>query len=190
MKTHRFSETLGHRNEHSLGVYHPSIRTLLLFGKINPKETQDTLFHEAFHQYLHLAVDRAPWWFNEGYAEYFGAATFDKRWKATEGPVQTGRLRDLKAYPRIVSFEKIMMMGPREFMGGNVGLHYAQSWAMVHFFERSGNIEYKDVFDKYTAAILANKPAREAYDASFGADDAPLLSDMQAAFLRYVAKLK
>lgn len=189
---HVFGDTLARREDRSVGLYHPHIRTLLLFGKVSPKETQEVLFHEAFHQYLDVAVRHAPIWFNEGLAEYFGATTFDGAWKPVEGglqPKRLGHLRSLLDERPPVDFQELMLMSPARFMDGDAGLHYAQSWAMVHWFLRGGHAAATRAFHLYRDAVLAGKPPRACFEATFGAADAPPLSTLQSAFLGYLKGL-
>ncbi len=180
-----FSDTLSHRLEHTLGVYHPTIKTLLLFHKIDTEAMQDVLFHEAFHQYLDIAVNRAPIWFNEGLAEYYGATAFDAAAKAKEGGVQTPRRPALKralANGSLVPFRSLMLMRPPSFMNGDVGLHYAQSWAMVHWFKQGGNATARALFDRYVKEVLAGRSQQACFEASFGDPAAPAPEDLATAF--------
>jgi Flp pilus assembly protein TadD len=186
---HVFSDTLARRHDRTAGVYHPLIKTLLLFGRISPKETQEVLFHEAFHQYLDLAVRHPPPWFNEGLAEYFGATTFDSSWRPTEGGIQRERLGHLRqrldTRPPL-PFKEIMTMPQHRFMDEDAPFHYAQSWAMVHWFLRGGHGGARRLFDDYRRAVLAGKSISACFDASFGAQGAPPRDGLQAAFLAYV----
>lgn len=186
----QFAAALGNRSEHTAGVYHSGLRTLMLIGRLSADDTRDTLFHEAFHQYLHLAVDRAPWWLNEGLAEYYGATTFDRSRKPKVGGIQKGRLATLKSRMRkgpIVEFAKLMQMGPTAFMQPDrASLHYAQSWAMVHFFRHGGRVEWREMFRRYVELVLENKSPKKAYAETFASLEPTDWGELVNAFRRYV----
>ncbi len=184
----QFSATLDHRIEHSLGLYHPTIKTLLLIANVDDEATRRTLYHEAFHQYLDLAVSRAPHWFNEGLAEYYGATSFDVSGRPTEGGILKDRLLELRR-GKFEPFKRIMLMSPAAFMNPETAsLHYAQSWAMVYYFRRGMNLQATRQFDLYTKAILAGKNRDEAWAASFGAPSVDIDS-IESAFADYVTGL-
>jgi len=222
-----FANTLESGAEHSDGVYHPVIKTLLLNAQMSSTATQNVLFHEAFHQYLDQAVARAPIWLNEGLAEYYGATTFDISRKAREGALQKGRLanlrqrlgprptisgEDLEPYrpppadgsideveelrpsdpPRnaLVPFETLMMMAPVAFMHEEMApIHYAQSWAMIHFFKHGNDPAARVCFDRYCAAVLEGKSQRAAFEAGFKHEFAPSIADLERAFGTYLGTL-
>jgi hypothetical protein len=192
---HVFSDTLAQRVEHSLGVYHPLIKTLLLFHTMSAAETQEVLFHEAFHQYLDIAVSRPPIWFNEGMAEYYGATTFDAAYKPAEGGLQAGRLASLRARPKgssgkLLPFKTIMLLPPAAFMASDPGRNYAQSWAMVHWFKRGPDVRARETFQRYVAAVLAGKSQKACFDETFGALQDGELDRWQRDFVAYLGSLK
>lgn len=189
---HAYANTLGTSLEHSEGVYHSGLRTLMLIGRLSRAETQDTLFHEAFHQYLHTVVDRAPIWFNEGLAEYYGATEFGRtNMRPTAGAVQKGRLRNLRSRKdRLVPFDRLMRMSPREFMNpDDAAFHYAQSWAMVHFFKHGGTPAWRNMFREYTSEILRNAASKDAFETAFGSLKSSDWVSMKNVFLTYVGNL-
>ena len=189
---HLFASSFEHGAERTLGLYHPTIKTLLLIGKTNVEDTTDVLLHEAFHQYLDLAVPRAPLWFNEGLAEYFGATDFDRDGRGLEGGIQRRRLNDLKAHVSrdgLVPFASIMQMSRNEFMSEAVPIHYAQSWAMVHFFRRTNLRGGGDLFRKYTERLISGSSPAAAYDESFGQESVSL-ADLQSAFEEHLKSLR
>jgi len=186
-----FTATLSRRAEHSLGVYHSSLNTLLLFASLCEQQNLEVVFHEAFHQYLDTAVSDVPYWLNEGFAEYFGATRFTEDNRAVEGGILVGRLTGLKSHledlKEPVPFARIMQMNPRDFMQSEtVGLHYAQSWSMVHFFRRGKNAPATAKFQAYVDALIAGKKAPEAYQCTFGNAKAPALDTLEDAWRRYL----
>jgi hypothetical protein len=65
---------LGHNAEHSIGMFIPSTRMLLIADQGNSRDTFEVLFHEAFHQFLNRYVKNPPMWLNEGLAVHYGSA--------------------------------------------------------------------------------------------------------------------
>jgi len=60
--------------EHTNGMYLHAHQLLLVLDQGNPDDTYETLFHEAFHQFLRRYVSNPPMWLNEGLATHFGSA--------------------------------------------------------------------------------------------------------------------
>ncbi len=58
--------------EHSIGMYVPSCKLLLILDQGNFEDTYEVLFHEAFHQFIDRHVKRPPVWVNEGLATHYG----------------------------------------------------------------------------------------------------------------------
>ncbi len=54
------------------GMFLPGADALLILDRGNPDDTMQTLFHEAFHQFMHRYVKNPPMWLNEGLATYYG----------------------------------------------------------------------------------------------------------------------
>jgi|GEM_PF-1945751 len=61
-------------SEHTIGMYIPSCRLLVIMDQGNFNETTEVLFHEAFHQFMHRYVNNPPIWLNEGLAVHYGYA--------------------------------------------------------------------------------------------------------------------
>ena len=140
-----------------------------------------TVQHEGFHQYMNRVSDHTPpIWFNEGMAEYFETATI-RRGRMTPGDPVTGNLvtlarRDLEWVP----LAELVVMPPRDFQQGDVGLHYAESWAVVHYLLHSDR-KSRQVLLSYFDALLAGASAAEAAEHLFSdVDAAELLKRVQA----------
>lgn len=187
-----FTDVLVNRLEHTLGVFIPSLNTLMFHAGLSEAQDQNVVFHEAFHQYLATATTTAPIWLNEGLAEYYGATVFGAGGEAGVGGILEGRLAMLRSHaaakrPR-VPFAKILTMAPAEYMSAPAApLHYAQSWAMCHWFKQGAEDATRALFDAYLRAILAGTPAQEAYRDTFAALRGDGLAALESAFDRYVA---
>lgn len=58
--------------EHSIGMYVPSCKLLLILDQGNFDDTYEVLFHEAFHQFIDRYIADPPIWVNEGLAVHYG----------------------------------------------------------------------------------------------------------------------
>ena len=183
---HAFAGSITSGHDQTIGLYHPLIKTLLLTSKVGSDATQHIIFHEAFHQYLDLAVSEPPSWLNEGLAEYYGATTFDVSNRATEGGIVQVRLPTLRKH-ELIPLKTLAALTHDEFMNPKtVGLHYAQSWAFVHFCKRGGKEGYTKMFDVYCAAIVAGRPASDAFGMAFGRDGEAEIPAIEREFRSYV----
>jgi tetratricopeptide (TPR) repeat protein len=185
--------TLSGRQEWTLGYFHPLYKELLLFEDVDPEATLQTLYHEAFHQFMSLMVARAPYWYNEGIAEYMGGIKIDV---PKSGPskilerarILDGRLKVLKMLlPLALKFEDIMMESPAQFYSGPVSFKYSQAWSMVHFFYEYDRGKYRPRIDAYFRRLKDGGSPREAFESGFG--DAKV-ADLQKEWLEYVKKLE
>ncbi|MFT4540726.1 MAG: hypothetical protein ACI835_003183 [Planctomycetota bacterium] len=122
---------------HTLGVYLPTMETILLWNSSDPGQTMDTVRHEAFHQFFHRFANNPPIWLDEGLANYFAFSRTGTGWRnggASKDHVALlvileGR-RDL---PKLRGF---LSQSRREFMS-NAVINYTVAWGFVHFLQHS-----------------------------------------------------
>ncbi|MAG58313.1 MAG: hypothetical protein CMJ83_18660 [Planctomycetes bacterium] len=190
-----FAGTLMSRTaESTAGVYHPAIRTLLLFDDVDRESTFDTLFHEAFHQYLDRVNASPPIWFNEGMAELFGALEVDDNGVKGLG-LHVGRLRELRHTlidepESIPDLDDLLRMTKVAFYDRDtVSLHYAVAWSLCHYFMTGTRGKARDLFRTYAKAILEGKTGDEAYQASFGAEAGKKAESFRRGWLRHLRRL-
>ena len=67
-----------------------------------------------------------------------------------------------------------------------VALHYAQSWALVHFFKQCGNPVYARMFQSYCDAVIAGKSQADAWTLAFERPDVPRTDVIDVEFRAYV----
>ncbi|MDF1661984.1 MAG: DUF1570 domain-containing protein [Planctomycetota bacterium] len=166
--------TRNSRAESTLGYFHPVYDQLLLFEdpEGSTEETLDTLYHEGFHQFISRICPSLPFWANEGLAEYFGPTRFDDygtvKSTGALNPLRLPYLRDYKkrALP-FLKFADLMNQSGRQFQSGNVGLKYAQSWSMIHFFKH-GTQGRGPLFKAYFEMLRAGRTAEYAYKKTYG----------------------
>ncbi len=182
--------TLSGRQEWTLGYFHPLFKELLLFEDVDIDATLQTLYHEAFHDFMNQIAPRTPFWFNEGIAEYMGGLKIEvskKDAKVVEkAKILDGRLRGLRgALPLALPFKDIMLQTPGQFYAGPVSFKYAQAWSMVHFFFETP--AHRPRIESYLRALVKGGSSQAAYEAGFG--DAPM-DALQKEWLEYVKGMK
>jgi len=185
--------TLLRRQEFTLGYFMPAFRELLLFEDVDLDDTLQTLYHEAFHEFMSRMVPRPPYWYNEGIAEYMAGLRIEEKdgsLRVTEkARIQQGRLQDLRILfqiQQVFSFQDIMNQTPSEFYSGLMGFKYAQAWSMLHYFYEFENGKHRAKIERYFELLRDRKPAREVFDEVFGKDWAELEMEWRA----YVEKLE
>ncbi len=107
---------------------------LISFVHSSFKETQKFLIHELTHIFLNYYLDRIPLWLDEGIATYMQTALI-QRGRLKQGIPAYGFLKELRqAYreKRNIPLKELFKMGPDDD-SKFTPLHYAQSWALVHF---------------------------------------------------------
>lgn len=157
-----YIDYVGHDYRWTLGLWMPGKRELVIApsgggkqksqGGKAKKEILDTAYHEAFHQYVHYALNQIslPLWFNEGHACLFEAAVFSRArpyviLEENESRAEfLQRVGDLGYETDVV---KIMSMSRAEFYledlrGDGVDMmraqHYASAWAIIYFLRKGG----------------------------------------------------
>jgi tetratricopeptide (TPR) repeat protein len=184
--------TLSNRQEWTLGYFHPMYRELLLFEDVDQEATLQTLYHEAFHQFMALMVPRAPFWYNEGIAEFMGGIKVEiikAQSKIIErARILDGRLKGLKMSLNFaLKFEDIMMQTPAQFYSGPVSFKYAQAWSMVHFLYEASGGKHRPKIEAYFRKLKEGGTPREAYQAAFGESN---IEELQKEWLEYVKKME
>jgi len=180
--------TLLDRAEFTLGYFMPPFRELLLFEDVEMDDTLQTLYHEAFHQFMMMMVARPPYWYNEGIAEYMGGITIEGGAIKQKGRILEGRLKGLKRHLDMAfPFENLMKQSPGAFYSGPASFKYAQAWSMIHFFYEHEKGKHRKLIDAYYRALLEGKEIDEAYDAAFGGVD---MKALQAEWRAYAEKME
>jgi len=184
--------TLSNRQEWTLGYFHPLYKELLLFEDADLEATLQTLYHEAFHQFMAMMVPKAPFWYNEGIAEFMGGIKVEvvkAQSKIVErARILDGRLKGLKMSLNFaLKFEDIMMQTPAQFYSGPVSFKYAQAWSMVHFLYEGSGGKHRPRIETYFKKLKDGGTPREAYTAGFGDTN---IDELQKEWLEYVKKME
>jgi hypothetical protein len=177
------------------GFYSPGDKVLVLLQRPY-YDLIPTVYHEAFHQYLHFYVGdgvEVPVWYNEGMAMYFEGMQRDEKTKA----------KDLD--PRLIDKRKIRMVQDALFTRTHVpieklidlshtdfhekdkeSLHYHQSFAVAYFLMESSRSKLALDFAK---TLKETKSAEEANAKLFG-KERKNLKKVEAVWKGFVAKLE
>ncbi|TAH38002.1 MAG: DUF1570 domain-containing protein [Planctomycetota bacterium] len=133
--------------ENTAGMYSSALKQLLVWNQPDPQQWLDTVRHEGFHQYLDRLMDDPPCWFNEGCASYFETAAWSGE-RFLEGGVNELRRHDLGRAPSMIPLAQFLREDAYAFYFRELYLHYAQSWAFIHFLRNSGP-ERADLFQRF-----------------------------------------
>ena len=123
------------------GHWNP-VREELVLYEAGREDSLRTLYHEAFHQYVHHAIgELGPhYWFNEGYGDYFAGARFTDEGKVTQIQAHPGRLPVIQEAIRASthsSWAEMIRMERSAYYGPKVGIHYAMGWSMIYFLREA-----------------------------------------------------
>jgi len=171
------------------GVFFPLTKELEIFElpeDATGEKTSEILFHEGFHQFFDriVAVQRTPYWANEGLGDYFGTTGSQMRTNKV-GRLQRERLAELFAFGPI-PVDDLMMSDARDFMS-HAFQRYAQSWSVVHFIMQGDGGRWKPLLVSYLEHLRAGRSPVNAYNRTFGRID---MDEFEQAWLRYVYKLR
>ena len=155
-----YVDYVGRDYQWTLGLWMPSKRELVISpsrsgtqgskGSKAKKEILDTAYHEAFHQYVHYALNQVslPLWFNEGHACLFEAAVFSRARPYVvleENESRADFLRQVSDFGYETDVVQVMSMSRDEFYleglrGDGVdrmrAQHYASAWAITYFLRK------------------------------------------------------
>ncbi len=205
-----FGKALGFDEvDKTAGFYRPFMRLLV----VNASETgkkykhlwqsgRETLFHEAFHQFIDYYIENSPTWFNEGLATFFMEYDEDPAagGRLTLGPVRktpigamgmtdyqvvVGALKPTAKDP-LVPLEKLTAGDTPDFYEKEkMYVRYAQSWGVVRFLVE-GHPKGKKILLEYFKALKDGKGAAEAQKAAFKGED---WTKLEKAFKAYFDRL-
>lgn len=185
------------RVEHTRGLFVPSVDLLVILDFGDASETYTTLFHEAFHQFLHRHVPYAPMWVNEGLATYYetarptgGGLAFDR--KRDEFFQVVKEAADAKL---LIPFDILLAAGQREFYEPvkmptlrfpRSVIYYAQSYTLCAYI-LSDN-EGRMLLRRYLQTLAAATSDGDAARITAETFPETLLEALVTPWLQYVNK--
>lgn len=172
-----YNQDLGHGDvSGTAGIYSPLLKQLLIWNLPDRASMLRTALHEGFHQYLDRVMPDAPVWFNEGLAEYFERAGYERgRW--IEGQLAAEHL-DLLLDPAaaLPALPELLAMDAPAFQR-DPAASYALSWGLVHSL-RNGDNRSQTLFRQLFGGLCEGGGGAAAARALLGgADGLPALEE-------------
>jgi tetratricopeptide (TPR) repeat protein len=163
---HAYTRDLfGSAQRNTLGLYSGALKQLLIWNLPEKEMMMRTIRHEGLHQFLDRMLDVTPIWFNEGLAEYFETAELVRgRWQPG-APVKSHVAQLLSRKTKWAPLGELVRMKPAKFMS-DPGLHYAESWALIHTL-LEGDRKTKAIFQDYLDALAEGLDQDAAADRAF-----------------------
>lgn len=159
-------DLFGSQPFNTAGLYSPVLKQLLIWNLPDHERMMATVRHEGFHQYLDRMAGETPTWFNEGTAEYIETARLE-RGKMTPGaPLMNSVYYLADPKTRWADMSELVTMSRSEFYG-DTALHYAQSWALIHYLLHSDR-DNSQRYEAYLEAVLDGADRFEAAERAFG----------------------
>ena len=197
----RFSASLRFTGmENVLGYYVPGFRVLVFYdqpegripGRRLSQGTLEVLLHETFHQWLHLHIDDAPRWFDEGMAEYFGIGEMTSsglRYGLVPS-IHPSRLDNIRealtgGYGEPMALADMIRASRATFYGSNAAVNYAQAWSFVHYLGSFS--KGQKLLREYFKALQRGSDQEVAFRDVFGEVD---MQAMEREWREYVGRLR
>lgn len=194
-----YRASTGEKNDQSIGLWDPSREELLVSAEGDRNAAQETMRHEAFHQYLHYATGRGDhaMWFNEGHATFFESIQYNPAKNAVK-ILDTGRrAEEVAKNPERVAkaIARTLKMSRADYYGGSletVNFHYTTGWAITYFLEKGVYADedfapYRKILPKYLEEMTAGASADEATAKAWALVEG---RDVAADFLKFWTKYR
>lgn len=185
-----YRASTGDQDQMSCGLWDPS-RDELLVAAENPEQAQNTMRHEAFHQYLHYATGNGwhAMWFNEGHACFFENVKYNPAKNTVKVVDEGNRSMWVSKNPELYArqIKAILRMDRTAFYSGDVNTHYCTAWALVYFLEKGAYASdefaaYRTIVPKYLELTGKGMDAQEATAQAWEAVEG---RDVAADFLKF-----
>lgn len=181
-----YTEYVGDALAWSAGMWMPNRKELVLrsFEDAGTKERRELLFrtayHEAFHQYLFYALDRAEAsaWFNEGHAALFETVEIRSRGaRILQDDAKVAYLQQLLK-ERELTVAEILGLSYDDFYAPTQAQrvnHYVMAWGFVYYLRLGATKDaregYAGILDGYLDALRETRDAAEATRRAFAGID-------------------
>jgi hypothetical protein len=180
----------------SAGAFSSGDRLLAAFlENRSQEEVFRTLYHEGFHQFLFSRIARdVPIWVNEGFAEYFAAATWNGK-EFTLGQVpgqdlhllqQTLERGNYIPLKQLFAMDTDMWINNLRRSDGRANVQYVEAWSVVHFLTHAREGSYRTALLSYLKRISGGVDQRKAFAEAIGSD----VRGFERAWKSYVRGLK
>lgn len=155
-----------------------AVGTRLSIGKYEDLNSQTILFHEyAHHLMLQHFAGYYPWWFVEGFAEYYGTTRILPG-NVMEVGLPAQHRTSIFRHPDWLALKDMLTARTYEDIHYRVWHLYAEGWLLVHYLnnapERAGQLR------RYLAAINSGVDLKTAMDTAFGKDAEALDKELRS----------
>lgn len=159
--------------------------------------------HELTHALSFRGMKQMSWpkgfWFVEGWSQYSEYSVWDNdtirygtirmvdipAFGGIKLPNKLERLQDAIYEGGIEPMEEFLDMSQRGFMSGEVGLHYAQAWALFYFLNHYDDCKYKAQFIKFLQLCCKGKSNADTFKKRFG-----LIEPIEKEFMEWLEDLE
>ena len=148
-------------------------------------DTDEVVFHEMQHVFLHNNLGHLPAWFDEGFADLLSSVRVQSGGrKVVLGAPIDHRVRTLRS-STLIPVSRLLMAGhnsPYYNDRDKQSMFYAQSWALVHF------LFFREPYDgarrlaEFLSQLRSDVPPETAYRQVFGAE----LSELDRQLSAYI----
>ena len=185
-----YRASTGDADQMSCGLWDPS-RDELLIAAEDRAQAQDTMRHEAFHQYLHYATGNGfhAMWFNEGHACFFENVRYNPAKNTVKVVDEGSRAMWVAKNPEshAAQIKATLRMDRAAFYSGDVNAHYCTAWAIVYFLEKGAYTAeefapYRAIVPKYLELTAKGVDAQAATEQAWSAVEG---RDVAADFLKF-----
>ncbi|MEX1026058.1 MAG: hypothetical protein WD226_13370 [Planctomycetota bacterium] len=168
----------------------------------DPKDrdrTLNTLFHEAFHQYMHYYCAgelRLHGWFNEGNADFYGGYIYlSGQIRPKESDTREAEIKAMLRSGKYAPTATFITWYQREYYGTNeldidISSNYAHGWSFVNLLQRGSRerprgwkSEWGDILSTYLRVAFETGDPDKALEAAFENVDLDALEECWRGFV-------
>lgn len=185
-----YRASTGSDDQMSCGLWDPNREELLIVAE-DREQAQDTMRHEAFHQYLYYATKNGQHalWFNEGHACFFENVKYNPAKNTVKVTDSGNRAMWVAKKPEryAQAMKKILKMDHQAFYSGDANLHYCTAWALTYFLEKGAYVSeefapYRKIIPTYLALTASGADADTATKQAWAVVEG---RDLAADFLKF-----
>lgn len=191
-----YVEEVGEKYRNTGGLCMTGDRAVVTYkGRRSWEHVFCVIYHECFHQFFRAVIGHGPPWVNEGLAEFFESAVWNKK-GFDVGEVRIGRLHTLRQafesgnYLRLgdlITMDHEQWLGNMAAGGDDPARHqYTYAWSFVHFLAKGSKGRNSEFLYRYLKAIQGGRSFQQAYDTVFG----PNIEEHEKLWIAYVRQLE
>ncbi|HKP71765.1 MAG TPA: DUF1570 domain-containing protein [Pyrinomonadaceae bacterium] len=141
------------------------------------------LFHEYVHALVRNNYQRAPLWFNEGLAEYYGSFELSRDRRQVRFGSQINQRVDSLERNELLPLKTLLSVDTSSsdyHEHGRHGVFYAESWVLVHYLLSDKTGARQARLARYLELAASGATVEESFRQAFGTDFGKLESELRA----------